>query len=260
MVGAAVLSGVLTAAAGGTATAATGGQSVLTAVHGLRGVVADVSLDGTEVLQGFQPERTTDPIPVTTGRHQVEVRQAGAENGEPLLSAAVDVPAAANLSLVVHLDEAGEPALTPFTNDVARLASGQSRLVLRHVAAGPAVRVLVDGKPLGGDLANGTEAATALAAGNHSVTVQSPDGQVIVPERPVDLSAGGATFLYLIGAAQDDSLGWLVQNVNGLGGAPSAVPTGTSGLADPGRLPAVALIGLVVLAAACAPSVRAARS
>jgi len=254
-----MLAGVLAVASGGTATAATGGQSVLTAVHGLRGVVADVSLDGTEVLQGFQPERTTDPIPVSSGRHQVEVRQAGA-GGEPLLSAAVDVPAAANLSLVVHLNEAGEPALTPFTNDVARLGSGQSRLVLRHVAAGPAVRVLVDGKPLGGDLANGTEAAAGLAAGKHSVTVQSPDGQVIVPERPVELSAGGATFLYLIGAAEDDSLGWLVQNVTGLGGVPSAVPTGTSGLADPGRLPAVALLGLVVLAAACAPSVRAARS
>ncbi len=33
-------------------------------VHGLRGLVADVYLDGTLVLPTFQPERSTDPLAI----------------------------------------------------------------------------------------------------------------------------------------------------------------------------------------------------
>ena len=38
-------------------------------VHGLRGLVADVYLDGNLALPTFQPERATDPIAIPAGEH-----------------------------------------------------------------------------------------------------------------------------------------------------------------------------------------------
>ena len=43
-------------------------------VHGLRGLVADIYLDGTLVLPTFQPERSTDPLPIPAGDHLIEIR------------------------------------------------------------------------------------------------------------------------------------------------------------------------------------------
>ena len=45
-------------------------------VHELRGLVADVYLDGTLVLPTFQPERSTDPLAIPAGEHLVEIRRA----------------------------------------------------------------------------------------------------------------------------------------------------------------------------------------
>ena len=38
-----------------------------------------------------------------------------------------------------HLTEAGQPALTPFVNDVSKIDAGKTRLTVRHTAAAPAV-------------------------------------------------------------------------------------------------------------------------
>ena len=62
-------------------------------VHGLRGLVADIYLDGTLVLPTFQPERSTDPLAIPAGDHLVEIRAAGAAATEtPLLTQTVTVP------------------------------------------------------------------------------------------------------------------------------------------------------------------------
>src|SRR3954453_13990548 len=55
----------------------------VTVVHGLRGVVADVYVDGALALPAFQPERVTDPIAVPAGPHRVEIRLAGAAPTDP---------------------------------------------------------------------------------------------------------------------------------------------------------------------------------
>ena len=62
-------------------------------VHGLRGLVADIYLDGTLALPTFQPERATDPLAIPAGDHLVEIRAAGAAATEtPLLTQTVTVP------------------------------------------------------------------------------------------------------------------------------------------------------------------------
>ena len=56
---------ILTVAASGGGTQGASAQTptaVVTVVHGLRGVVADIYIDNTLVLPAFQPERVTDPV------------------------------------------------------------------------------------------------------------------------------------------------------------------------------------------------------
>ena len=73
-------------------------------VHGLRGLVADVYLDGNLALPTFQPERATDPIAIPAGEHLVEIRSAGAAASDtPLLTQSVTVPAGFSGSLIAHL-------------------------------------------------------------------------------------------------------------------------------------------------------------
>ena len=79
-------------------------------VHGLRGLVADIYLDGTLVLPTFQPERSTDPLAIPAGDHLIEIRAAGAAATEtPLLTQTVTVPAGFQGSLVAHLDADRQP-------------------------------------------------------------------------------------------------------------------------------------------------------
>ena len=43
----------------------------VTIVHGFRGLVADVYLDGTLILESFEPERATDPVQLAAGDHEL---------------------------------------------------------------------------------------------------------------------------------------------------------------------------------------------
>ena len=137
-------------------------------VHGLRGLVADVYLDGTLVLPTFQPERSTDPLPIPAGDHLVEIRSAGAAMTEtPLLTQNVTVPAGFVGSLVAHLDGAGEPTLTAFADDLSAVPAGDSRLVVRHAAAAEPVNVLLnDQATFSRPSPRPTEAGDVLGAGD----------------------------------------------------------------------------------------------
>lgn len=42
-------------------------RTTVTLVHGFRGLLADVYLDGERILQGFAPERSTDPTELPSG-------------------------------------------------------------------------------------------------------------------------------------------------------------------------------------------------
>ncbi|WP_425454185.1 DUF4397 domain-containing protein [Geodermatophilus normandii] len=56
------------------------------------------------------------------------------------------MPAGANATVAAHLTADGRPALTPFVNDTSAVPAGQGRVVVRHVAAAPAVDVRAGGQ------------------------------------------------------------------------------------------------------------------
>ena len=257
----ALIAGLIFAAGATTPAAAQAPTGTVTVVHAFRGLVADVYLDGAMVLQGFQPERTTDPLQLPAGDHQVAVREANADpSSTPAVAGTLSVPEGGNISAVVHMAQDGKPTMTQFDNDVSRVAPGNARLVVRHTAAAPAVNVIVDGAALANDLANPNQSpGKELTAAAHQVTVDAAGGGAVVPPNSVNLADGTSQILYLIGSTTDNSVGWLTQTVQGLNTAPAGVPTGTDGLAQPDRFPITVFVVLLALAVLTAPALRVRR-
>ncbi|MET0325755.1 MAG: DUF4397 domain-containing protein [Ilumatobacteraceae bacterium] len=231
-------------------------------VHGLRGLVADIYLDGTLVLPTFQPERSTDPLAIPAGDHLVEIRAAGAAATDtPLLSQAVTVPGAFQGSLIAHLDAAGNPTLSPFVDDLTAVPAGQARLVVRHAAAASDVAVLLNDQAAFADVAPKGEATELVPAGEYQVAVTATaGGNPLAAPQTVQFADGTANFMYLIGSEADGTLGWAVVQVGNLQTAPAMIQTGDgstmSATGDGGTTVAILGAAAVVAAAGAGLTVR----
>jgi hypothetical protein len=177
--GQALVAALVLVAGSATPAAAQASTGTVTIVHAFRGLVADVYLDGKVALQGFEPERTTAPLQIPAGDHDVAVREAKADpNSPPAVAGTLKVTAGGNISAVVHMAQDGKPTMTQFDNDVDRVAPGTARLIVRHTAAAPAVNVIVDGAPLAANLVNPNQTpARELSAAPHQVTVDAAGGR-----------------------------------------------------------------------------------
>jgi hypothetical protein len=222
-------------------------------VHALRGVVADVYLDGQLVLQTFEPERTTDPLDLPAGAHQVDVRLAGTPaTSTPAVSGTLNVVGGTSVSAVVHLSAAATPTMSVFPDEADTVGAGQTRVVVRHVAAAPAIDVRLNQEAVAANLVNTSEAATDVAAATYELSVtMAGSPEVLAPPQNVPLAEGTENTMYLIGDQATSTLAWIAVQQAGLQTPPAAVQTGNSGLkATDGEagLPWV-MIAVVLLAA-----------
>jgi Domain of unknown function (DUF4397) len=234
-------------------------------VHGLRGVVADVYIDGTLALPAFQPERVTDPIQVPAGPHRVEIRVAGAASTDPpAVTGDVEVTADARQSIVAHLDSAGNPAITAYLDDSTPVPAGEARAIVRHTAAAPPVDVAFDNTVVAPALTEPGSDTADVPAASYQVSVWSPGTRSpIVAAQTANLAEGAATVMYLIGSAQAGTLSWIAEQLPDLATPPSRIQTGDSGLAAdpaPGHGTLVPVIGGVGLAVAAALAILVARA
>jgi hypothetical protein len=230
--------------------------STVTVVHGLRGLVADVYLDGKIAIAAFQPERVSDPMTVPAGKHRVEIRTAGASaTSPPALAATVDLVPGTRYSAVAHLDPQGRPALSAFTDDYPPLPMGKARAVIRHVAAAGPVDVHLGSRVVAAGLVNGKESDAVVPAATYTLAAM-PAGQPqhLLPVESVPFREGQATVMYLIGSMKDGTLTWLAQQVKGLQTVPGGIRAGDGPL--PQRRPtgtvaalAVAVVGGLALVA-----------
>jgi hypothetical protein len=198
-------------------------------VHGIPNTPVDVYVDGTRALDDFQPGTSAGPVDLPAGSREVEIFAADAADGsgEPVLSATADVPAGGNVTLVAHLDEGGQPTVTPFVNDVSSVPAGQARLVVRHTAAAPAVDVLAGGSPVVSGLTNPNQEALVVPAGTVSAAVAAAGTtDPVIGPADLTLTEGTATFVHAIGSLEEDTLNLVVVTVSGLHSAPSGVPSG----------------------------------
>ncbi len=221
-------------------------------VHGLRGLVADIYLDGTLVLPTFQPERSTDPLPIPAGDHLVEIRQAGAAaSATPLLTQTVTVPAGFVGSLVAHLDRDGNPTLTAYPDDLSSVPAGESRVVVRHAAAAEDVTVSLNQTPTFDDVTSKAESARVVAAGPYQVAVSAVGGTTpLAAPQDVEYPDGTANFMYLIGSQTDGTLGWAAVQIGNLQTAPAMIQTGDGSTSSaPAGVPMVAVLAVAALLA-----------
>ena len=242
------------------ASAAEGDASVVV-FHGVPGLTVDVygSADTTytpdeALLTDFAPGTITDPVALPAGTYNLAVFPANADpSGTPAIQATgVVVPAGANITVAAHLQADGTPVLTPFVNDVSKVAAGQGRLVVRHTAAAPAVDVLANGQAAFTGLANPDEAKADLPAGTISAVVAlAGTTDPVIGPADVTVAEGAATIVYAWGSAEDGNLALAVQTIGGLHSSPSGVPSGTADLpADPMPMTLGAIAVLSALAAA----------
>jgi hypothetical protein len=224
-------------------------------LHGVPDAVVDVYANGEALLTDFEPGTLTDPVALPAGDYDLLVVAAGdGPDGDPIMEAnGVAVPAGANITVVAHLDEGGQPLLTPYVNDTSSIAAGEARLTVRHTAAAPAVDIRAGGEPVFTDLANPDEASADLPAGTVSAdVVLAGTEDVAIGPADVELTEGVHTIVYAWGSAEDGNLQLAVQTIDGMHSSPSGVPGGTGGQADAGggQPWAIALAGLMAGAAA----------
>jgi hypothetical protein len=205
-------------------------------VHGIPGQPVDVYVDGEAVLSDFEPGDVAGPLELAAGSYDVVITAPGDPVTSPIISAeGAEIPGGANLSLVAHLSEEGEPTLTPFVNDVTAVAAGEARITVRHTAAAPAVDVRVGGEPTFTGLTNPEEATADVPAGTITAdVVLAGTEDVAIGPADLTLAEGTLTIVYAIGSADDGTLDLVVQVIEGLEGAPTGVPAGTGGLAATG--------------------------
>ena len=115
-------------------------------VHGIPGLPVDVYVNGALTLDDFQPETVAGPLDLPAGSYAIAITAADAADASaPLLTATADVAGGNSYSIVAHLDADGNPTITPYANDISTISAGQTRLVVRHDAAAPAVDVRAGG-------------------------------------------------------------------------------------------------------------------
>jgi Domain of unknown function (DUF4397) len=226
-----MLGGALAAAAVVAAAPAATAQDTGTVyvVHGIPDTPVDVYVDGERALDDFQPGSGEGPVQLPAGERRVAVFPADAADasGAPLLEAAADLPSGGNVTLVAHLDEGGQPTVTPFVNDVSGVPAGQARLVVRHTAAAPAVDVLAGGQAVVSGLTNPNDEALEVPAGSVSAAVAAAGTtDPVIGPADVELAEGTATFVHAVGSLEQNTLSLASFTVSDLHSAPSGVPSG----------------------------------
>ncbi|MDR6972958.1 DUF4397 domain-containing protein [Leifsonia shinshuensis] len=232
----AVVVAALAWAVGAAPATAAGSDAQLSVIHGVPGTPVDVWVNGTDTIKNFQPGTMAGPLTLPAGTYSVSITKVGAASAtdSPVIGP-IDLPltAGGDFSAVAHLDASGKPTATLFTNDTSATAAGQGRLTVRHVAAAPAVDVVVGGKPIVSNLTNPNEQKLDLPATtvSASVTAAGTTDPALIGPADVTVKDGTNTIVYAYGSATDKNLALMIQTVDGLGTPPNGVQAGTTGAA-----------------------------
>jgi hypothetical protein len=130
--------------------------------------------------------------------------------------------------VVAHLDADGTPTITPFENDTAAVDAGSGRLTVVHVAAAPAVDVVLgDARPVE-NLANGKAQRLELPAGEIAGAEVAPTGgDPIAPVPTVSVTSGENLTVYAVGSLADNTFTFYTQDVALESAGSSAAGDGT---------------------------------
>lgn len=231
------VAGVLALALGASPAGAATTTASLSVLHGVPGLTVDVWVNGERTLDDFAPGDLAGPLDLAPGTYTVAITAADATDASSPAIGPVDLTLAAGTSYtaVAHLDAAGTPTATLFTNDTSATAAGQGRLTVRHTAAAPAVDVLAGGSAVISGLENPDEKSLVLPAGTVSAAVAAAGTtEPVLGPADVTVADGVTTIVYAWGSLEAGNLALAVQTVQAAQSAPAGVPSGELGLADDG--------------------------
>lgn len=215
--------------------AAPADDAQLSVFHGVPDLPVDVYVNGELTLDDFKPGDMAGPLELGAGTYTVAITAADAQDDSDPAIGPVDLKLAAGKSYTAaaHLTADGKPTATLFTNDTSKVKAGEGRLVVRHVAAAPAVDVLAGKDPVITELTNPKEEQLDLPAGTVSASVAAT-GTIdpVIGPADVMVKEGDATIVYAWGSLEDKNLALATQTVSGLGSAPGGVPTATAEVKD----------------------------
>ncbi|WNB85834.1 DUF4397 domain-containing protein [Cellulomonas sp. ATA003] len=228
-------------------------EAMLSVLHGVPDLTVDVYVNGERTLDDFAPGDLAGPLELPAGTYSVAITAADAADASAPAIGPIDLTLAggSNYTAVAHLDAAGAPTATLFTNDTSNTAAGQGRLTVRHTAAAPAVDVLAGGSPVVTNLSNPNEEVLDLPAGTVSAAVAATGTtDPVIGPADVPVREGVSTIVYAWGSLEAGNLQLATQTIEGLHSAPAGVPSGELGLASDSSPAAGWMIGSALLLAA----------
>jgi ABC-type glycerol-3-phosphate transport system substrate-binding protein len=188
----------------GAGAASAAGTTTLNVVHGIPGLDVAVCVDGVKAIKNFNPGEVVAGIELPSGRYDLAVVAKGTPCTAVVLGADnVGLWAGKNNTVVANLDAKGKPNLKIFGNNVSPTAAGETRLLIRHTAAAPAVNVWANGgKIISGKWFDwGSHARRDVPQGDYKVKVTLPGSKtaVIGPAR-LSVDAGTVYQVYAWGS------------------------------------------------------------
>jgi hypothetical protein len=203
-------------------------------VQGLPGEKVDVSVDGKSVATNLAGAQTAGPFRLSSGKHTVKIERPG----KSAMVRTVNLKPRSSTDAVVHLPSkaSGAPVMTTYANDLAGVPSGKASLTVAHTAAVPPADILVNGKVLFQNVANGESLRLVVPAASYKVEIVPTGKKSPVVLGPLDLKvkAGSLNLVYAFGDPSDKTMNVAVHTIAvGAAGSsrPSEVNTGTGGQA-----------------------------
>jgi hypothetical protein len=262
------------------------GTAEVVAVHGIPQSIFDTLGADSTAVDVYVAGSYDDPLltfefgdvealDVPAGAYDLEVYAAGADTaGDPVLSLSTPaLSAGQSASVVAHLDADGGPTLAPYINE-----NDGTGIQVFHTAQFGAVDIIADGAAALEGVTNGQTARIDVPGGTTvpGVGVAPAGGEIAIPLDDVTVPEDTLVLAYAIGSAEDESLTVVTgttavaaaaddtdtdtdDDADGAEAAPTAVHSGTGGLAADGM--PLWVVGLMALGALglTAPAVATAR-
>ena len=185
-------------------------------LHAVPNTPVDVYLDHKRILDDFQPGSLAGPLKVPGGTHTVRITAATATNDhDPVIGPVkLKIVALRSYTVAAHLTAEGDPTATLYRNPLKSTPHGKGRLVVRHVAAAPAVDVFANKVRTMKGLENPHQSKRDVKAGTYSVAVAlaGTTAPVIGPA-DVEVKRHLDTIVYAWGSAKQGNLAVAVQTV-----------------------------------------------
>ena len=207
-----VTSGAGLVAAGASAAQAMSAKAEVTVIHGIPNTPVTVYANNKVLIKHFVFGKTAS-VALNPGKYALAIRPYGAApKSKAILGATVKVTAGENATVVANLTAAGSATLNVFANPTSAIPMGDARVIVRHVAAAPAVDVYAGATTspaLITNLANPKSSSPAnVPAGSYTISVY-PTGTTMTPViGPASLTfAAGKTYIvYAIGSLTGKTL------------------------------------------------------